>query len=102
MVFNELDKILILFNKQKEHYAVDRLPLSIVNNIIDLVKLKDSNDVKEFDNFKENFNKTLEVLKLELKKQSSVIGDGNISYSETEIFIDEIKESFKEGQKLQV
>lgn len=100
MVFNELDKVLLIFTKQKQFYSVERLPLTIFNKLVDIVKIKESIDVKEFDNFKEGFSKMLNALKAECKTASTVIGDDCISYKEVESFIKILKDSFEEGQRL--
>lgn len=80
-------------------YAVERMPLKLVNPLINLAKLPNKFENENMELFRGRFNDTLELLKDECRKNSNVIGDKCISLTHFIQFIELMKSSFLKGQE---
>jgi len=98
MVLQRYDQILISTAKQCKAYGVQRLPLNMVNLILDNAKFEDEVAVGPLKPFVENFNKTIDSVRYFAKENSQIIGDGRISYTELKQWIDKLRIAFIQAQ----
>jgi len=82
-----------------KNYAVERVPLKFINEIITLSRLNNKFDVPEMETFRLSFNDTLDLLKSECLKISKPIGDNCVSVNQFKAFIDALKTGFLQGQE---
>lgn len=98
MVFNALDKIVDGAKSICKSWEIKRIPLGVLNEIIDKGKFPLTTKNKFVLNHERTFNKTLILLKKVCKTESKRVGDGKLAISQLKTMIDALKESFETEQ----
>lgn len=99
LVFGHYDMIYKNIQELAKRYAVKRLPLNLVDEILKRAILEPTPENQAVDTFIERANLVTNTLKTLIHEQSAVIGDNKVSIYEIKEMIQAIKEAFLEELK---
>ena len=102
MVINNYANILKNGRKIASAYAVERVPIKLLFQVINEAKLKNKFEVPQMELFRVKFNASLEQLKDTCKASSEVIGDDKVSIGELKTYIEVLRAGFIRGQSDEV
>ena len=97
LTHDHYDRIMNSIIEIAKHYSVERVPLNMVNEVINRAKINSHTKEKKIQVFNKKFNQTLNILKKVCKEESKrTIGDNKISLNEFQQMIQILKSSFSE------
>lgn len=99
MVFKRLDQIVNGAKSICKSWEIKRIPLGVLNEILDKNKFPLTTKDKFVLNHERKFNETLVLLKKIFKTESKRVGDGKLAISQLKTLIQGAKEGFEIGQK---
>ena len=99
LVINQFKYILRLSRQLASDYSTERIPLKLLDKIINEARLKSPfEDDHKLETFRVSFNNLLEAMKRECKMRSAIIGDNRVSINEIKAVTKLIRTNFITGQ----
>lgn len=102
MIFDHYDKIVSSAETISKSWEIKRIPLKILNELINKAKLPLTSDDKFVLKYQTKHNETLDLLKTVCKTESKRVGDNKLSIDQLKIMIGALKEGFEIEQNKQV
>lgn len=101
IVLGHMDGLMISFRKTANDYQVQRLPMKLVDELFKKAKLNSrfSNSEPLIEQFRTEFNKTIDLILKHCYNSSEKIGDNAISLNELQTLIDAANLGFLQGIK---
>lgn len=90
MAINGLNDIVKNVKKASKKYKEPRIPLELVNRIIDQGSIKKKSDNSAMEAWRKSYNKTLAQIKVIIRKSSDNVGDNKTTLTDLKLIINHV------------